>query len=437
MPRTAEKINCEESVINQLKLIESNPFSSKALVNRARIILMSTEGIDNKTIAERLDTRPNTVSDVRKRFIQFGLDGLKDRDRSGRRGNDVDSPDEQILSYVSDHKEEELTISTICSALNIPDYTVRRVLHAHNIQLQRSTIWNVQTKDSVIGRYLQLSGIYISGSIMAAIVCAFGNECEALPNEGTVTTRDRLQAEALFSFSEEYHKEPSLADALRVASQKGQSNKRGIPFDSFMRKLVKDDEDRIERVEEYHAIVFQSDKMLNLPSEILQHKLVVHKTDSVDAWCIYVEKVLSVLEPLYGFSSPSKVIDALSSYMKNYMGNPFAWQLVRSEKRHHDENTKSQGDTHLAKINQEVEIHDGESILFMSGVLLQCTNGIISQQVVSQKTTVPSPEEFDFSSVQGYTQTVSKIDDAVTRTSKDLNKEIMKMCLNSPFKKNK
>jgi len=47
-------------------------------------VLMAADGWENTVIAARLDIRPQVVSLWRKRFYQEGLDGLKDRPRTGR-----------------------------------------------------------------------------------------------------------------------------------------------------------------------------------------------------------------------------------------------------------------------------------------------------------------------------------------------------------------
>lgn len=54
------------------------------LVQRAKIVLLAHEGVSNKQIAERLDTRREVVSFWRKRFFDQRLAGLEDLDRPGR-----------------------------------------------------------------------------------------------------------------------------------------------------------------------------------------------------------------------------------------------------------------------------------------------------------------------------------------------------------------
>jgi transposase len=54
------------------------------IVVRAKIALMASEGLDNKTIGERLSLPRQIVSKWRKRFFEHRLDGLLDRPRPGR-----------------------------------------------------------------------------------------------------------------------------------------------------------------------------------------------------------------------------------------------------------------------------------------------------------------------------------------------------------------
>ena len=52
-------------------------------VIRAKVILMATEGIENKEIGERLNLPRKTVSKWRKRFFYKREKGLVDRPRAG------------------------------------------------------------------------------------------------------------------------------------------------------------------------------------------------------------------------------------------------------------------------------------------------------------------------------------------------------------------
>ena len=434
MSRKAERIICNENDINCLKMIVENKYASSALVTRARIILLSIEGLENKDIAKRLNIRPNTVTDTRKRFLENGIEGLYDRNRPGRRGSGIPSPAETVLSYVRDNLDSELDIQSISNALGIKDYTVRRILHNNNIQLKRSTVWDVETTDIVLGRYFQLGGIYLSSGIVAVIIRVLpGGEMSNASNKGVVVTKNRLEASDMTAYSKE-NDGLSLAEALRISSEHSKKDSKVISFDTFLQQLLSKDEAVQFPVHEYHAIVYRTENSGSLCSDALMRNIIVHSTETIEAWHVYVKKVLSILEPISGFSSGKKVLSALDSYMKTNITTPFAWHMVKVTPEITDSVRKE--DTHLAHVNQTFEIHDGESVLVMSGVLLHCNEGRITQTVVHSSAQVPSPEDFDFSSVQGYTSTVTAFDDAITNTSTSLNQELMHACLNSHIKKN-
>ena len=53
-------------------------------VQRAKMILLAAEGIENDEIARRLETRREVVCQWRKRFHEKRLAGLEERPRPGR-----------------------------------------------------------------------------------------------------------------------------------------------------------------------------------------------------------------------------------------------------------------------------------------------------------------------------------------------------------------
>ncbi|MGD0015495.1 MAG: helix-turn-helix domain-containing protein [Bryobacteraceae bacterium] len=58
--------------------------AEQRLVDRAKIILLSHEGLTVEKIAQQLDTRPARVSKWRQRFVKDRLSALSDAPRSGK-----------------------------------------------------------------------------------------------------------------------------------------------------------------------------------------------------------------------------------------------------------------------------------------------------------------------------------------------------------------
>jgi DNA-binding NarL/FixJ family response regulator len=61
----------------------NRPTSAQRLALRARIVLASAEGPDNKEVARRLRITPHTVGKWRARFASDRLEGLTDEPRPG------------------------------------------------------------------------------------------------------------------------------------------------------------------------------------------------------------------------------------------------------------------------------------------------------------------------------------------------------------------
>jgi len=73
--------DADRAVLEQRARAYTAPFAE---VVRAKIVLLAAAGEQNAAIAERLDVNVDVVSRWRKRFFEQGLDGLRDRKRSGR-----------------------------------------------------------------------------------------------------------------------------------------------------------------------------------------------------------------------------------------------------------------------------------------------------------------------------------------------------------------
>ncbi len=85
MPRKSPyPIVLSENERKELERIASQYTLSYYVVVRAKIALMAAQGLDNKTIGEKLSTPREIVSKWRKRFYEKRLDGLQDKPRPGR-----------------------------------------------------------------------------------------------------------------------------------------------------------------------------------------------------------------------------------------------------------------------------------------------------------------------------------------------------------------
>lgn len=71
-------------VQDELNSLSGSHTLTLGLVRRARIVLMSADGLSNRVIARRVGLSRQNVVTWRNRFLQQGLMGLYDEHRSGR-----------------------------------------------------------------------------------------------------------------------------------------------------------------------------------------------------------------------------------------------------------------------------------------------------------------------------------------------------------------
>ena len=70
------------------------------VVERARIILLSNEGMSVDRIAERLHTRPARVSKWRQRFMAGRLQALSDAERPGKPRTYTEEAEKRVLKLL-------------------------------------------------------------------------------------------------------------------------------------------------------------------------------------------------------------------------------------------------------------------------------------------------------------------------------------------------
>jgi transposase len=84
MAKTPYRIELSEVEERELRRRSRQQTRAYREVQRAKIVLLAAEGLDNAEIARRLDTTREAVSRWRKRFYEERLQGLEDRPRAGR-----------------------------------------------------------------------------------------------------------------------------------------------------------------------------------------------------------------------------------------------------------------------------------------------------------------------------------------------------------------
>jgi len=115
------------------------PTAAQRDVKRARIVLLAAAGRSTRSIAEEVSVQPRIVSNWRRRFADHGLDGLKDRPRTGKKPVYGKTTNKRILALLDKPPPEGYARwkgPLLAKALGDVDVQyVWRFLREHNIDL--------------------------------------------------------------------------------------------------------------------------------------------------------------------------------------------------------------------------------------------------------------------------------------------------------------
>ena len=100
---------------NSLEVLAISPTCGGNIGKRAKLILLSSAGLDNSKIAKRLGFSEQTVAGWRQRYLSQGIGGLQDKPRSGRSCEELTIPDD-------DHG----TLTGWSNSRSLPQYLVER-----------------------------------------------------------------------------------------------------------------------------------------------------------------------------------------------------------------------------------------------------------------------------------------------------------------------
>ena len=115
--------------------------TEQRLVERARVVLLASQGQSTEEIARALHTRPARVSKWRQRFARHRLAGLDDSARSGKPRRYNEATERRILARLDQKPPvgySSWTGGLLAEALgDVSDDEVWRVLRKQGISLQR------------------------------------------------------------------------------------------------------------------------------------------------------------------------------------------------------------------------------------------------------------------------------------------------------------
>ena len=328
MARPAARIQLSADEESTLQEWTRKGTAEQRMVERARIILLSHEGLTVQRIAERLHTRTARVSKWRQRFAESRLNGLSDEARSGKPATYNDETEHRVLQLLDQPPPEghsQWNGRLLAEALgDVSTDQVWRILRKRQIQLQRRRSWCISTDPEFGPKAADVVGLYLNPPEKALVL--------SVDEKPHVQALERAQGflhlpdgKAVNGFSHCYkrHGTTTLFAALDVLTGHVRTGhyprRRRREFLDFMNDIVAAHPGR-----EIHVVL--DNLNTHKPEQdrwLKAHPGVhLHFTPTYSSWLNQVECWFSILSrsALRGasFTSPRQLRDAIDRFVEVY-----------------------------------------------------------------------------------------------------------------------
>ena len=150
------------------------PKTAQALALRARIVLACADGRSNTAVAVKLRVCVDTVGKWRSRFLEQGLDGLLDQQRSGRPRMIDDADVERVIALTLETTPRDAThwsTRSMAQISGLSHTTVSRIWRAFALQPHRTETFKLSAAPLFIEKVRDIVGLYLNPPDRALVLC--------------------------------------------------------------------------------------------------------------------------------------------------------------------------------------------------------------------------------------------------------------------------
>jgi transposase len=158
----------------QLTTMTRSRSLSQALVQRAKIILLAADGLNNSNIAIHLGLSRPTVGKWRRRFLSQGLVGLYEEARPGAPRVISDEKVAALLRQTLKSKPKAATHWTcrsLAAETGVSFATVHRLWRAFGLQPHRQKHFKLSTDPFFVEKVRDIVGLYLNPPDKAMVLC--------------------------------------------------------------------------------------------------------------------------------------------------------------------------------------------------------------------------------------------------------------------------
>lgn len=424
-----DKINLNEKQISELEFIANNTVDPK-LASRARIILELNNGRSVRETAAIVELNKDAVTRWKKRYLSGGIDALQSEHGGGAAASfDVTDIQDRIRRELDADRDAAWTRSALAEKVGIPVQALNRELGKMKITLRRSTSWEFPSSDGIRARHMCLAGLYLSATGRCLIICT--SEDEIVPGGELFITRSRFLANTLRSGKEGLTLADALWSAADHAADRGKKNP--VPLQDFLDETISLLPESAGTL--YYAVGLSEEPVTykgTKPSSLVYRSVRTAEEWDTETGCL-----------LRQFSSPSgqKAIEDIISSIRHFNSSclpgtdPVVWRKTITKAAETDKGTCASDNGAF----REGSLPYGTTLEELLGSLLQevtpessgidCAmipvirhKGGLFYKVVSIPDPFPRPDEFDFSSQEGFMHGFDQMEGPMVRLRNEAGK---------------
>ena len=158
----------------QLTTMTRSRSLSQALAQRAKIILLAADGLNNSIISSQLGLSRPTVGKWRRRFLSQGLVGLYEESRPGAPRAISDDQVAALLRRTLKSKPKtgtQWTCRSLAAETGVSFATVHRLWRAFGLQPHRQKHFKLSTDPFFVEKVRDIVGLYLNPPDKAMVLC--------------------------------------------------------------------------------------------------------------------------------------------------------------------------------------------------------------------------------------------------------------------------
>jgi putative transposase len=321
----------------QLQIMANSRTLPYALVRRAQIILMSADGLNNKTIAEKVGLSGRMVGIWRQRFIDQGLMGLYDEPKPGGPRSISDEQVARLIQQTLKQKPPNAThwsCRSIAKQTKISKSTVQRIWSTFGIQPHRQKHFTLSTDPFFVEKVRDIVGLYLNPPDKAMVLCVDEkSQIQALDRTQPVLPMGLGYLEGI-THQYQRHGTLTLFAALDLATgeviTQCKKRHRHQEFLQFLNHI----EANVPKALDIHLVVdnYATHKHRKVKNWLAARpRYHVHYTPTYSSWLNQVEIWFNIITQKAirrgSFRSVKQLIEKIDQFVKNYnsKSNPFTW----------------------------------------------------------------------------------------------------------------